>query len=190
MHHDLKSVRGFTLIEILVVVVIIAIVTGVAVFSLGVLGGDRGLDAEGDRITDVMTATLEQAQLEGRDYGVQFFVNSYTVLKYSQALGLWEPVANDALYTTYQLPAGIVPTLELEGRQVKITPPKSPAATQTGLHSTTDAPPAPQVQLFSSGDVSAYKLTLTREGTEYTFHVDGQADGTLLVTHAGQKRAK
>jgi general secretion pathway protein H len=190
VRHDLQSVRGFTLVEILVVVVVIAIVTGVAVFSLGVLGGDRGLDAEGDRITDVMTATLEQAQLEGRDYGIQFLVNGYTVLKYSHTHGLWEPVANDALYTTYQLPAGIVATLELEGRQISLVPPKPPTATTSGARSTTDAPPAPQVQLFSSGDVSPYKLTLTREGTEYTFHIDGQADGTLLVTHAGQKRAQ
>ncbi len=52
--HQARHVRreaGFTLIEILVVVVIIAVMTTVAVLSVGVLGKDRGLDDEGDRFT-------------------------------------------------------------------------------------------------------------------------------------------
>src|SRR5271165_6778101 len=69
--------RGFTLIEILVVVVIIAVLTTVAMLSIGTLGQDQGLDEEGDRYTDVVAAVTEQAQLEGRDFGVYFGPSSY-----------------------------------------------------------------------------------------------------------------
>jgi general secretion pathway protein H len=42
----LRRSRGFTLIEILVVVVIIAVMVSMVVLSVGVAGEDRELDAE------------------------------------------------------------------------------------------------------------------------------------------------
>lgn len=110
--------RGFTLIEVLVVVVIIAVLTSIAVLSIGVLGRDRSLDAEGERLTDVYAAALEQAQLEGRDYGIWFNEGRYQVLVRSERHRRWEAPADDRLYQTHDLPAGVTATLEVEGRTV------------------------------------------------------------------------
>jgi len=164
---------GFTLIEVLVVVVIIAVMTAVAVLSIGVLGRDRELDAEGDRFDDVVAAALEQAQLEGRDYGVWFGPNRYQVLSYSPALGHWDAVADDRLYEEHELPDGVTPALEMEGKTVPIELAKA------------DAERVPQLLLFSSGDASPYRLTLSREGTDNRWLVEGQPDGTLVVTRPG-----
>lgn len=160
----------------MVVVVIVAIMTTVAVLSVGLLGSDRELDSEGDRITDVIAAGTEQAQLEGRDYGIWFGPNRYEVRAFSSRTRLWETLPDDRLYEEHELPSGINPTIEIEGKIL-----------QLGLEKP-DNPRVPQVILFSSGDSSPFRLTLTREGSELNWLVEGQTDGTLVVTHPGQSK--
>jgi general secretion pathway protein H len=166
---------GFTLLEVMVVVVIIAVMTTIAMFSIGVLGVDRGLDEEGDRFTDVVAAALEQAQLEGRDYGLWFGPARYQVLTFAPARQRWEPVPDDRLYEEHELPQGVTPVLEMEGKTVPIELSKA------------DAARVPQLLLFASGDASPYRLTLTRAGSEARWLVEGQADGTLAVTRPGMQ---
>jgi len=164
---------GFTLLEVMVVVVIIAVLTTVAILSIGVLGVDRGLDAEGERFSDVVAAALEQAQLEGRDYGIWFGPARYQVLVYTPSLQRWDPIADDRLFDEHEFPDGVTPTLEMEGKTVPIELAKA------------DAARVPQLLLYSSGDASPYQLTLARAGTDAKWPVQGQADGTLVVTRPG-----
>lgn len=164
---------GFTLIEILVVLVIIAVLTSIAVLSVGVLGKDRGLETEGERYTDVYTAALEQAQLEGRDFGIRFAATRYEVLTYVARRDRWESVPDDRLYAAHELPPGVTARLEIEGKLIQFVEDK-PGAVRV-----------PQVLLYSSGDVSPYRLALGREGSEETWTVDGDADGTLKITKPG-----
>ncbi len=167
---------GFTLIEILVVLVIIAVLTTIAVLSIGVLGQDRGLDTEGERYGDVLAAALEQAQLEGRDFGIRFGATRYEVLTYVTRRQRWESVPDDRLYAPHELPAGVSVRLEIEGKPVQFEEDRPGVLRQ------------PQVMLFSSGDASPYRLSLVREGSELAWTAEGAADGTIRVTHPGQER--
>ena len=63
--------RGFTLVEILVVVVIMAVVISLAVLSIGVTGRDSQLDEETRRIEGLVDILHERALLEGRDFGLR-----------------------------------------------------------------------------------------------------------------------
>jgi len=162
---------GFTLLEVMVVVVIIAILTTIAVLSVGVLGSDRELDSEGDRFTDVIAAATEQAQLEGRDYGIWFGATRYEVLTYEQLGQTWQSVVDDRLYQSHELPAGLAMRLEMEGRPI------TPASEVPGIAR------VPQVLLYASGDASPYSLTLSRDGSQSKWIVAGQGDGTLVIAH-------
>ena len=164
---------GFTLIEILVVVVIMAVMTTIAVLSIGVLGKDRGLDDEGDRFTDVVAAATEQAGLEGRDYGIWFGPDRYEVMAYVARRQRWETVPEDRLYEIHELPVGLMPKLEIEGRPVMLAPQKP------------DALQVPQVLIYAGGDSSSYRLQLVRDGSDLSFVVESHADGTLTVTRPG-----
>ncbi len=164
---------GFTLIEILVVVVIIAVLSSVALLSVGLLGKDRGLDTEGERYADVVAAALEQAQLEGRDFGLRFSNTHYEVLTYVTRRQRWESVIDDRLYAVHELPAGVGVRLELEGKLIQFDEDKPGEAR------------LPQVLLYSSGDASPYVLAFTREGSEETWQVKGEADGTLTLKKPG-----
>ena len=58
-----RAQRGMTLIEILVVLVIIGIMTALAMVSIGVLGEDREIERESERLADAITLLREQAEL-------------------------------------------------------------------------------------------------------------------------------
>jgi general secretion pathway protein H len=169
--------RGFTLVEVLVVVVIIAIMAGIAVLSVGNLGVDRGLDAEGDRYTDLVASLTEQAGLEGRDYGLWFATDRYQVLVRDEAADRWVPVEEDALYAEHELPAGVTAFLDLEGRKTQLATENKPIAGHV-----------PQVIVYASGDASPYKLAFVRAGSDARFSIDAAADGTLTVTHPEKPR--
>lgn len=168
-----RAGAGFTLIEILVVLVIIAVLTTIAVLSVGVLGGDRGLDSEGERFADVVAAALEQAGLEGRDFGIHFAPGGYEVLTYVTRRQRWESLSDDRLYAPHRLPSGVGVHLEIEGKQIEFTEDK-PGAERV-----------PQVLLFASGDASPYRLAFGRDGSNLTWRATGNADGTLTVSVAG-----
>ena len=97
-HHALRRrsrVEGFTLIEILVVMVIIALVSGIALLSLGVLGADAGLKSEADGLSQTIELLSERAGLEGADYGLYFTPNGYQILRFNPESGVWELLDND-----------------------------------------------------------------------------------------------
>ena len=68
--------KGFTLVEILVVVVIMAVVIALAVLSIGTTGRDSQLDEESRRIEGLVDILHERALLEGRDFGLRIEPNT------------------------------------------------------------------------------------------------------------------
>jgi general secretion pathway protein H len=160
--------RGFTLIEILVVVVIIAIMAAVMTVAVGALGGDREIEEEADRIADVVAVTLEQAELEGRDYGLRVEPDGYEVMVFDGRRG-WTPAGGDRWFEWHALPPGLSVALEAEGRRILLLKPETPESR------------LPQVITFSSGDVTPYRITLTRSSSGLANTVEGFFDGTIEV---------
>ena len=144
------AIGGFTLIEILVVVMIIGIMAAGAVLSLGVVGEDRELDTERDRILSITGYLREQAALQNREYGMRCHDGGYEFLAYDVRSATWQKLSDDRLLRRRSLPPGLSLELVVEGRPVIL--PKADAA---------DA--APQILLFSSGELSSFELTLRRE---------------------------
>ena len=74
--------KGFTLIEILVVVVIIAVVISLTVLSVSSTGRDSQLDEETRRIEGLVGLLHERALLEGRDFGMRIEPTAYQFVVY------------------------------------------------------------------------------------------------------------
>ena len=80
-----------TLIEILVVMVIIALMAAIMTVAVTALGRDTEVQDEAERLTNVLAVSLEQAELEGRDYGLRIEPGSYQVMVFDGRRG-WVPV--------------------------------------------------------------------------------------------------
>jgi len=77
-------VRGFTLIEILVVVVIFAVLAGAVTLAVGGVGGERQLGRQAEQVRALFGYACEQAELSGRDLGITLDTHGY---RFSVAAG-------------------------------------------------------------------------------------------------------
>lgn len=157
---------GMTLIEMLVVLVIIGLMAAMVTVAVGVLGGDRDIDDEARRLTDVIALALEQAELEGRDFGLRLEPESYEVLAFESRRG-WRSAVGDPWFDRHALPPGLAFALETEGRRVLLRRPEGPEAR------------LPQIITFASGDVTPYRITIARVPGGAALTLSGAVDGTI-----------
>src|SRR5437588_12309738 len=143
---------GFTLVEMLVVVLIIGVISAGVLLSVSLTGRDRELEKESDRLFALFTYAHEQAELQTREYGVLFQDDGYECLTYDVRRALWRSVPDDEALVARRLPDGLGVKLTVEARPVVLTRPKD-ARDKT-----------PQVMIFSNGDLTSFAATLEREG--------------------------
>jgi general secretion pathway protein H len=164
--------KGFTLVEILVVVVIMAMVISLAVLSIGVTGRDSQLDEESRRIEGLVSLLHDRALLEGRDFGLRIEPAAYEFVVYDPHRDRWLMLDQEREFRHRTLPKGISFQLELDSRQVVIKP--------IDRNLTGDqVPPGPQVAIAASGEGTPFRLILLRDATQAKATVNGDALGKI-----------
>ncbi len=161
--------RGFTLVEILVVVVIMAIVVSLAILSMGVTGRDSQLDEETRRIEGLVDILHERALLEGRDFGLRIEPTAYEFAVYDPNRDRWLTLNDESEFRRRNLPKGVYFQLQLDAVNVVLKAPDQ------NLNS--GPPPPPQIAIAASGEGTPFRLTLLRDGTQAQASVDGDAFG-------------
>jgi general secretion pathway protein H len=170
---------GFTLIEILVVVVIVGVLAAGLMLSVTLTGRDHELEKESDRLLALFTYAREQAELQTREYGVLFQDDGYEFLAYDGRRGLWRSVFEDDVLTARKLPDGLGFTLSVESRPVVLKRPKD----------STDK--TPQVMIFSNGDLTTFAAVLQRDGGTRSVTLTQDDKGAVIeqpMVEAGKKK--
>ena len=167
---------GFTLIEILVVVVIIGVITAGAMLSLSFTGPDRELHTEGDRLADLMNYAQEQGELQTRELGLYCTDHSYKFLAFDARRNLWVPITDDDALRARTLPDALKLQLIVEGREVVLA---SPADEQKKKIAPQDL--QPHVMIFSKGDLTSFRVTLEHEGTDEMVTLVPDRQGKIMV---------
>jgi type II secretion system protein H len=113
-----SAARGFTLLELLVVLVIIGIVIAGAILSLGSTGRDRGLEQERDRLSALIDYVRDRSAMMTTEYGLLCGQHGYRFVYYDNLSMQWLPETLDETLRERRLPTGLDLQLVIEGRPI------------------------------------------------------------------------
>ena len=181
--HAGQRSSGFTLLEVLVVIVIIGIILSMAVISVHVLGGDHEMDQEAARLQALLVQSREDAMMVGADVGLRLEERGYGWLRYDSRKELWQPVDDDPVLRARELPAGLALQLRVDGRDVPFKRPES-----TDLLKEAAPVIEPQILVQASGDLVPFDVILRRDGTTEERRVAGTAEGKIEVHDDARER--
>jgi len=157
--------RGFTLIEMMVVVVILAVMAATVALSLAGAGGERQLERDAQRLRALVSYACERAELTGRPIGLSLLASGFVFSEHLRTE--WKPLADGELrprkWTT-----GTIAHLSRDGVAVAVG---------------TSAPDEPQLACFSSGELTPFRLDVALVDHADGWRLEGTPDGALTLDH-------
>ena len=170
-----RANSGFTLLELLVVLVIVGILVSLLTLSVGLLGEDGALRREAERLEALVQMAGEETMLHGFEMGLRFSRRSYEFSIYQDETGEWTPLVGDRLFRRRDIPEALELELELEGREVIL------AVEVDEMDE--DKEYRPQVFIMSSGDVTPFNLRFREAFSSDGYRVLIKADGSAEIKH-------
>lgn len=159
--------HGFTLLELLAVVVIIGIVVSFASLSVGQKSSHDVRD-EAERLNGLLRLANEEAVMQGRELAVEFKESGYSFLELGSE-NKWSSIEDDKLFRDREFPPTIKIKLTIEGAASSLEDKKN----------------LPRVFVLSSGELTPFQLTLSVDGEE-SYTLQGAIDGKLTLTSASE----
>ena len=160
----LHSRSGFTLIEILVVTVILAVTAVAVTLAVSGAGGERQLARDAERLQALIGYACEQAELSGHQIGLSLDHDGYRFSRSNHAD--WAPERDG----------------ELRPRKWSVN--ANAQLTRDGQHVDigADFPEKPQLVCFSSGELTAFRLELALPDSTTRYRVDGLSAGDVVAS--------
>ena len=178
--------RGMTLIEILVVLVIVGIIMAVALLSFGILGDDRGLEKDARRLSSLIGILSEDAQIQGREFGLEFMRAGYRFVEYDPLVDQWFEILDDDYMRQREMDPGVELELYIEDRKFLLHEESSKTEVDK------DKPQRdltddylPHVLIFSSGDITPFELRFLRPADRSEVILERTLEGELEIRKDG-----
>ena len=177
-----RSSNGFSLIELLVVLFIIATIISITLLSFGVLGNDRELQTEARRFGALAELVRDEASMQGREFGIEIMKGSYRFVEYDAYGARWAEVPGDETLRLRSLPDGAEFLLFLEDKRILLDddPAEIEDPEDENSRSGIEAY-APHLLIYSSGDTTPFELQLWRQFDDERVVLRGDALGGVEI---------
>ncbi|HQV23891.1 MAG: type II secretion system minor pseudopilin GspH [Moraxellaceae bacterium] len=163
--------QGFTLIEVLLVVLLIGVVSGIVLLAASPNDASRVVANEAERLADALSLASEEAVNNNQQIGLLFDEKSYYFLTLDEDEQKWL-VSNEVAFAQHELAPVVSLHLAKDDTQKVMALDKDPKDTQQAL--------TPQVLFLSSGESSSVVLELVSEdGSQQKIVVDDLGTVTL-----------
>lgn len=105
--HQHSLQRGFTLLEVLMVVLVVGIISGVAMLSLNPGGAERHLQEESDRLAALLAQASDEAVMQNQEYGLKITDKGYYFLCLDEVKQRWKSCPDTGSFRERELPEGL-----------------------------------------------------------------------------------
>ena len=179
--------RGFTLIELMVVMVLLGLISSIALTTVGGGNQKRELNNEVNRLHAVLRMAAEESIFSNTEIGVVIDDDLYEFLTYDEVENKWTAAAPHFL-RSYSLPDWISLEFQREGEERKLL-----ASKLAGLKtdedsdfqsSVLDTEPAkrPDLMLLSSGEVTGFTISMQIEDDNSSrIEIKTNAQGEIIL---------
>lgn len=154
--------RGFTLVELLIVMVLIGVMGGMAVLAMGQMGSSRRAEFEARRLARLLELAEQETSIRGEVVGLELSAGGYRFLQLHGEV--WQTL-DDALFQARRL-APLSLRLMLDG-EVKVLLPQP------------NFIPLPQIVLTPDGGGSEFRIAI--DDNAERFWLDNSASGSLQI---------
>lgn len=169
----MQKSQGFTLIEVLLVVLLIGIVSGIVLLAASPNDSSRLIASETDRLAEALTLAADEAVSENQQLGLMVDEKSYRFLTFDDQTRQWL-ASDNPLFAPYELP----PNISLH--VLKDDASKTLVVTTQNQKKQEKESLNPQVVLLSSGETSSVILELSaQDGDPQTLTLDELGSITL-----------
>ncbi|MFA5984156.1 MAG: type II secretion system minor pseudopilin GspH [Methylococcaceae bacterium] len=161
--------KGFTLIELLITMVLVGLITGLALLSMGTADPRDQQKLEAERLSRLLALASQEAIASGGVIGLEVFKKGYrfAVLQKKQ----WQPETKDDLFRLRTLNPQVQMALMMERSVVKLkTVPVLGVDAQ------------PQIFLSPDGEMPLFQIKVTADKSDSVFVVSNSSEDGLLVS--------
>jgi general secretion pathway protein H len=167
---DSKVSRGFTLAEILVVLVIVALVTAVTLLRTTNISSTKSVERFANQLHSYLSVVQEQAILKPGVFGLFLSEQGYSVLELNTEENTWD-LASER-HSSFWRPKSIAHDI-----QIALTINSQPSQVPSELSQVIE----PQIVFLPSGEITPFNMILHGEDHRLAFRLSGNYGGALVV---------
>nr|VFK60546.1 MAG: general secretion pathway protein H [Candidatus Kentron sp. TUN] len=167
-----RNNTGFTLLELMVVIVIVGIVSTMAIISLD-FGGSMNAKVEAKRLVSLIRLAIDESIITGLDIGLELTPNGYRFLRYEydeQGAKDWQVLKTDGVLHPRILPEIVTLALIDVDSTTKMEMP---------IPGNNDAS-WPQIIFLSTGEITPFQVLVSNENGEEEYRILGRWDGFVV----------
>lgn len=162
--------KGFTLLELIVVTLIIGLMIGVVNLSSG-LNRQVDVEEEIERLAALIDLAAQESVFKSAEIAVEFEESSYRFLTLVE--NEWLPIEADRILRERQLPAGLEIELFIEGEEKEVFRIEADDSDKKKI--------PPRIFLLSSGELTPFEVSLKSSDGDTLYTLTGQINGQLEI---------
>ena len=156
-----KAHKGFTLVEILVVVLIIGLTLGFALLSFGDFGGKRRIIVAAEQFAHHIKAVQQQAVLETSTLGIHITQAGYQTLRFEPSNHRWLPASSHRSFQQQPFPDDLIMVIK------------------HNVHKKGQ----PEIIINATGDITPFTLELGTKKQPSLITLHAESSGAVTVNH-------
>jgi general secretion pathway protein H len=154
-HAENKTIQGFTLVEILIVMLIISIVASVAALTI-TTNQNKNIENFTHQLVNIIQLSCEEAMLRPATLGLAFTSNTYQFYQFQKK---WIPLT-DKIYGKHSFSSSIKLSLKVQNKTVPLDG-------------------KPYLIISTSGDISPFVILIGKQNHSPLFKITGETNGNI-----------